>query len=833
MSFLGRLKRIFLYSALIFVVIITVLFVLSAIFSEKIGERAVKALQQQIQTDVYVDNSRVSMFPYFPKAAIKLKGIFIQDTQGDTLALADELAFRVSIFDIISGNIELHTARLKGGIIHIKRLKDNSWNYNIFIQDTTEVAEENSMKFLINKAVLEHCDIHYVDEIDLISLQLFLLQTEVSLQYEDVSFAVNTFGKAILDQFSMEDQEYLKEKAIRFHIQFDGDTDGNLIEFNESLFEIAGNPFNIKGKITNEPKSSYYDLYFDCEQTGLAEILQLLPNEQIDLYGQLNPKGDANIQISYIGEKTNKKSPLLKIVASIEKAGLSNRRFETNLKDFSANMAFEMDHSRSVLHFDNTEGTLQKKPVHIKGEIDLLKFKGSSISLDGHVPIALLFNFAGIEGLEKGQGDIHFNQVVINSGATKNDHKSKGEISGNKIKGSFKGTSFNVPSIILELQGDLLSIKSFELTGWKSKIESKGTVSNWISWVFNEGTPIMNIELNADQLDLNQLLVLFEDEPADNQEIVRSDENTFQWKDQQMDLSYDLNKVYYKALVIPSLKGTLSLKNGVLNADTQANIFDGTAQVTTKGKITETTQIHAAVHAQNVDLHKLMKQCEEFDQDFITSANLKGKMESRMIIDMKWDEQGIFDEDHLTVKAAVLMEQGELIQVSMLEEFSTYVKIEDLRHIKFTKLHNLLEVKNRKLYIPSMFVQSNAINLTIGGQHSFDHQMDYVLQLNAGQVAFNRFKKHNPELTPVPARQSGFFNLYHRISGYPDNFQFTSNKSIVMDKFKESEIKRDVMRASLIDYFGPLPIFFDGSMERIDYFSDWDEADEEATYIDF
>jgi hypothetical protein len=67
--------------------------------------------------------------------------------------------------------------------------------------------------------------------------------------------------------------------------------------------------------------------------------------------------------------------------------------------------------------------------------------------------------------------------------------------------------------------------------------------------------------------------------------------------------------------------------------------------------------------------------------------------------------------------------------------------------------------------MPAMFIQSNALNLLVGGEYGFNHDLDFKLKINAGQVLANKFKKYNPDKPAIKAKQQGIFNIYAHIFG--------------------------------------------------------------------
>ena len=83
------------------------------------------------------------------------------------------------------------------------------------------------------------------------------------------------------------------------------------------------------------------------------------------------------------------------------------------------------------------------------------------------------------------------------------------------------------------------------------------------------------------------------------------------------------------------------------------------------------------------------------------------------------------------MKSAIDITDGQLKGLKTLEDFATYVHLNDLRDIRFNKLRNYMKIENGKVHLPVMFIQSSALNLSISGEHSFDQEILYYMKLNA------------------------------------------------------------------------------------------------------
>ncbi|MFT7606577.1 MAG: hypothetical protein ACI8VT_004180, partial [Saprospiraceae bacterium] len=135
------------------------------------------------------------------------------------------------------------------------------------------------------------------------------------------------------------------------------------------------------------------------------------------------------------------------------------------------------------------------------------------------------------------------------------------------------------------------------------------------------------------------------------------------------------------------------------------------------------------------------------------------------------------------------------------------------------------EVRNEKIYIPAMFIQNNALNMTITGEHGFDNKIDYGIKVNGGQVLFSKFKKYNPNRPPQPSKKKGWFNIYYRIYGEVTNYEIVNDKRFVSKKFTLSESrKRDIQEGLKLAFGNKIDLYYQPS--------DWNDQDNIPEYQD-
>jgi hypothetical protein len=214
-----------------------------------------------------------------------------------------------------------------------------------------------------------------------------------------------------------------------------------------------------------------------------------------------------------------------------------------------------------------------------------------------------------------------------------------------------------------------------------------------------------------------------------------------------------------------NLTGELTFKDKSLNIKgLNTSAFDGTIELNAKIVFGQTPTVEAYLDTRSIEIQKLFEQFENFEQTQLTDKNISGKLISTTLIRGEWDADANFNYDKLYALSDIKLKNGTLDGWDMMKQFSKFAKIKDLEHIEFTDLHNQFEIKDRALVIPAMFIQSNALNLSMAGKQTFDGDFNYFFKVNAGQVLMSKFKRFN-NYEPVPAKKNGLFNIHVSVFG--------------------------------------------------------------------
>ena len=121
--------------------------------------------------------------------------------------------------------------------------------------------------------------------------------------------------------------------------------------------------------------------------------------------------------------------------------------------------------------------------------------------------------------------------------------------------------------------------------------------------------------------------------------------------------------------------------------------------------------------------------------------------------------------DKVYAKAEITINNGELNNFAPMLSLARYLKGADLKQIKFSTLHNVIEIKNQRIIIPTMQIHSTAFELTASGTHSFDNIVDYHLAFLLSQIMGKKVKEQNTEFGTIEDDGLGRSKLFITMKG--------------------------------------------------------------------
>ncbi len=826
-------KRFFLYLLLFLIVVIGLGVGAIALFEDQIGERLVGVVNNNIATELRVDEVKLSLFSAFPRAAVHLNRVQLQDSQGGLLLEAEKVAFKFGLLGLIRSNYQIQSVTLSNGGIRVRINEAGQPNYHIFttdtIQTTTDTIGKRHLNISLNEAVVSNMELIFEDEQQGAYVATTFLEGRFTGDFNPRAFTLKSDGQMENRFIELAQERYLAGKNIRYDADIFVNLKEQTYEIQKLALDVEANELLLDGKIEVWNNGLHYDLKMHTGDGQVGSVLQLLPQSYQKYLSDFESKGKFEFLGVIKGLENKEQNPNFTATLSLREGTLSSPRLTSDLKDVSFDAYYDNGKFRtsesSRFELENFSGYFNRELIEL--ELIVRNFQDPKINFtcDGVIPLNSVYQLLNNPAVTSGSGELEVKNLQL--AGDYDDMIDTRRIARVEASGAIEfddaALTVNGEKVILD-RGELivddnqLVIKELKLEGAGSEIRFEGEAYNLIPVLFADSLNSQRSELEfqakleSPQLDIDRLMKL----SALSQAIAESKDSaiidslrTLRIKQRErltnfLKGTFDarVDNFNYQKIEGENFTGQLSFDNNQMGLIGSTYAMKGIATIDGNVFFERRPQLSAQIVCENIDATTFFEQTNNFGQSTVTSQNLEGKLNSQMVIRALWSPEGRFLEEDLEVLARLEVVEGELKNLDLMEQFSNYVKIKDLQRIKFAKLENVLEVRREVFYLPIMFVRSNALNLTVNGEQSFDNEFRYNIKVNAGQVLTNRFKKYDPSLSPKPARRNGFFNLYYEISGTPDDYEVRTAKRQIKSEFERSQVRKDEIRQALQEAFG-------------------------------
>ena len=799
-KFNKALFKIFFWALGIIAIFVLALIGIAAFYEEGIGKLVVAELKKSLKTDLDIETAELSLVWQFPQASVSLKNVKLRDESSDTiryLLTAKDISLKCSMFGLLAGNYEFTSIEINDASIYVRHDKRGLGNYNVFkpSTDTSTTPTNSKLNLSINDARFNNVTLEYIDEKVDQAIKVNIKDAFFEGSFTDEKYDMKSYANIVSKYIKIGEDSYLKDKELGYNAIININNIDKTYQFKDITVTVEANQFNTNGKIAVVPEGTQMDISFNSNKARLGSLLKLLPSSFEKSLGGFESTAKLNFEAKINGIYSEKSLPAMDVKFGLKSGRVSHPKMKSDLKGVGFEISFKNKGGKSSndAHFEvqNFKASLGGYPIELKLVMDGLDNPDIDFSFNGTVPLKGMYQLMG-EQVTKGQGEIQINELFLKGKL--NDMINPRRISRVQLGGTINfadaGIIINTVPIKLEkgtlqLKDNILSITDLFLRTPKNDMRLDGNFQNILPVLFSDSLNSQHAELGfrarliSEKIDADEFIKAFTFNTVapegDNSqtEVLKDSLHTLQNENRAFITQFlhgqfkaEIGELKYGKVLVQNFKGELSFENSTLKLQgITLDAMKGKMGLNAKVVFQKEPYLLAFLECANVDIKEFFAQTENFGQTTMTDKNIRGQLNSIIKINAFWDAKGKFLDNELVVIADVNLKQGEIINFAMLESFSKYIKIDDLRHIRFTELRNQFKIENRQFHMPAMFIQSNALNLTIAGTHSFDQDIDYKFKINAGQVIAQKFKQYNPDGDPLPAKEKGVFNIYARYHG--------------------------------------------------------------------
>lgn len=774
-------------------------------------------------TEINVGNINFSLIKKFPHASVEFVDIYAKfpkkfnkssfKLKDDTLFRAKSLFFQFNIVDIFKNNYKINQIEIKEGKAIVLIDKKGNDNYHFWKEQKPDSANSN-FKLELNKVQLIDMTFRFLNLAKNIELKAHTNKLEVHGDFSADTYSMSTLGNIVLDKFVLDNVNYTNSGNATLKLDFD--VNNNSYVINKGEIKVANLKFALSGKyITSEPNK--IDLKIKGEDIDIESFLSLLPEKFKKNIDDYSSKGNFYFNTTISGDISRLITPHIEVKFGISNGNIDKNKsaiklYNVNVEGIYSNGAKNTLES-STLKLNKFSARLGKSSF--EGKYSVISFSKPKIELiaDAELNLEEIQEFIRIDTIKSISGNIKANvkftgNVQAIDNFTKEDFQNattEGKISitnGNIIFIKSNNTFKNINGLCSFRNNDIM-VDSAAMNINKNDIAMRGYLKNIVSYIMLENEKFYaEANIRSSNLNINELF------PDDKNESKHSSSNGFA-TDQSYKINLFAKHLIYDKINANNVKCFIDYNNKLfIIQNLSFEAMEGNVKANGSIKELENKKYIMSWDADvdKVNIKKLFNTFDNFGQSFITEEHLRGIIKANAYFTSEFSNDFDINYDKLVANGKVEITNGELVNFKPMMGLSDYISVKELKHIKFSKLKNDIYIKDQKITIPQMTINTSAINLDLSGEHLFDGNYTYHIKVLLSDVLAKKARKaktENEEFGVEEDDGSGKTNLFLTIKGNADDFKVTYDAKTAKKNIKQEFIKeKENLKTILNKEFG-------------------------------
>lgn len=744
-----KIRKIFIITCIFLAVIAAGLFTSGFVKSTTIKQEIVSQLNEYLKVEISVEDIQFQMLQSFPYATISFQNVSTKGVDPEArekLMNAEEVSVLFDIMELIKGNYTLKKIKIKNAFLNILVLPDGTANYNIISVD--KKANSSNFKIDLKNVEFSNVSISYVhypsNQEYLFRINKGQLKGLFSSENQQLDFDGDIFSTHIKSGSKI----FLENTELTIDVLLALNNLEKHLTIHEGNVKTNGLHFSFSGNIKTAQNKPVLDLKVQTEKTELSVLFKNIPKEFLQPLKDFQLNGEIKLKSQIIGTFSGNQVPRINVEFDV-----LNGAFKHDLKnlhfrniDFSGNFDNGNKHQKQTYKLVLKDAKIALDGGYLAGNLNIQNFEKPNIRVDFTSSIQLenLKNYFIIDTVKNLSGLLEINMSFQNKlkdfrQFTIHDFissKTSGEM---KIKNMHLALK-NSPHKFTDFNGSFkfnnkdLEVKQFSGNVSETDFILKGTFRNILAYAFSNNEPVfISADLISKHFNLDRLL------PKSNEKTSAKGlqfSNRINYK-----LNIDLDEFNFRKFSASSITGTINQQNKILSvSNVKFSSMDGKARIwgTINGRNPVNHLISCKAEINNVNIQKLFHDLGNFGQENLTDDHIRGTVDATLEYSSTLSPSLKVDAGSVYSLGDISISNGELINYPPLQKLSKYIKEEELKHVRFSKLTNQVKIENKVVYLPDMDIESSSLNIHLFGNHNFDNTIDYHLQLLVSEIFLNK-----------------------------------------------------------------------------------------------
>ncbi len=770
-------------------------------YEEPVRNYIVGEVNKRLQSPVHVSDINFSFLERFPSASLVMDSVWAEENiikigDPDTLFFFSKVYLNLNVFDIIDGQYKINEIETRDGFMNLFVDEKGYDNFHIWVknQDTTGFLLELD-KVHVENTFLSYRNLSREQE-------YFMLADDVDFKgrFSDESYTMSVAGDGFVTDIVIKGTSYLRNRVVNVRTEMDIINSEEHYVFREGELKIDN---LLEFEVTGELKGQGADLHVIGHDLDIIKSLALIPQESRTSLDAYSSSGTLSFECNLEGAFGRTTNPSFQANFSVNNASISKEGTNWKLSNLTGSGSIDNGSKRN---FATSSVSVSDLNGQLNGDAFTTSFTYRNFTqpeLSGDInlrtDIGATKEFFGIEWIEQGSGmltlDASISTILQNPDKPEARDFLNSQASGTisirdatmKLKDDVRNYSFDSAKLIIV--NNALDIQYYSGKINSCQMDLQGRATGFLDYFFSENGKVqVNGSIQAGDINLEELFPTRNKASAEESSVVVAFPSRASWN-----LDFEAETFKNGKLVATDVVGQLRMSSFKVEA---VNLEFNSQRGEVKGKAglyrfsDNQYGLKTEFLTNQVDAKELFKTFNNFDQEYVISEVLEGKLDAEIRFQSFCDSLFNIDKQSIVCSADLLITEGELIGFSPLIDVAGKIRkrklislfvAEDeltnrLQHIEFDSLTNQISIRDGVISIPQMAVRSSAIDINISGTHSFEDEINYELDFALSEILELKNRKE-PYNEYVQRDSKGNTRIYLTVKGTVDDFDVDLKKS--------------------------------------------------------
>lgn len=807
-------------------IILTIFICISLVlyfFKDDICNAVIKEMNNHLKAKVAVSEVDLAFWGSFPNLSVDFNKVFIQDSyvgssELDTLLYSNRIRFKLNPMDIWSENYTVKSIEISEGTLKMKVNEEGEINYDI-LQPNNDSIESKNFDLNLNSVEFENFRYAYINNRtnQVYRTKINTMELEGALS----SSIFTTKAKADIHVVSARSGEVnlISNQPVVLDVAVNVNKDSSIVSIPNSTILVSGLPFNFNAEVN----PSGFEINLSGKNLNIKDAANKIAMRQLNEIKTFDGQGvllfDLNLQ-----QKTGSKKPIqidctfgvksgnLRIPSS----GIALNKIKLDGRYTNSNGV-----KNETLELENM--SFKTKGGPFKGNLTLTNFSNPIFkgNADGYLDLNVLSSLYKIPNVEQLKGAVNIRSEFKVQGQPQDDGTMNYDIS--KCEGSLQ--LLNVLAKIIEdkrvysladgfiyLRNNDAGIDNVNLRIGKSDFNINGVFKEVFDFFGDNGDLEANLEIKSNRISMQDL-------GSDSKEEKKIQSNRMYILPDNIrgKVYLDVESLKYDNHLFEKIKGNMSLLRRIVHFP-KVSLINGGAEVRGSVTIEERTPeifyVSSQLVSRNISFMELFREWDNFKQETISSENIEGVAQANVSFSAPFDLRSGIISNQIKSQIGIQIDNGRLKNVETFKSIIQSLKESSLKTVlgkeninafgsklndlKFDQLKNTIIIKKGVLTIPSMSINSSALNVELSGKHTFENKIDYRFGFRFKDLK----KKTTSEFGEIIDDGSGF-RVFMRMYGMLDDPIIEWDKQSRKEQTKEKiEEEKQTAKSILKSEFG-------------------------------